>query len=246
LVAAPAGSEIKGQIFVTPERHKVAKVPGIAKAALDELVGGTPQDPDHTTPFPKSAKVNSVVIKDKVATVDWNADVLIANAGAETEALAIQSVVWTLTEFSSIANVRFTVEGKASGTASNGRTIEDFWGHEGLSDQPWGRKPQLDVLAPIVLTTPLNASRSNGRITLTGTASTCEANVGIQLRDQNGKRLVQTSTTASIGAPSRGTFSKTITFTVPSAPAVYTLYAIEDSAKDGSVVFQETRKIKVG
>ena len=136
-------------LFLTPERHQISKTQAIARAALEELLHGTAQDEDHTVPFPKSTKINSVVIKDKVATVDWSAEVLEGSGGARVEELAIQSVVYTLTEFSTIAKVRFTVEGKDSGTASNGRQIEEFWGHVGFSGQPWVREPgYLDGVLP--------------------------------------------------------------------------------------------------
>jgi germination protein M len=234
------------RLYLAPERHRVTRTPAIAKAALEELVHGTAQDPDHATPFPSAARINSVTISGKVATVDWSADVLTASAGAETEKLGIQSIVYTLTEFSTITKVRFTVDGKASGTASNGRAIEDFWGHEGLAGQPWDRDPQIDVLAPITLWTPLDGARSTGTLKLTGEGSTFEANVGIILRNAAGKVVKQTSTTASIGAPGRGTFSATLTFTPPASGQTWTLEVIEDSAKDGSVVFHETRSISVG
>ncbi len=234
------------RLYLTPERRKVTRTQAIAKAALEELVHGTAQDPDHTTPFPSAATINAVAISNKVATVDWSAEVLTASAGAETEKLGIQSIVYTLTEFATITSVRFTVEGKTSGTASNGRAIEDFWGHQGLAGQPWDRDPQIDVLAPITLWTPLDRARSNGSLRLTGEASTFEANVGIVLRDASNKVVKQTSTTASIGAPDRGTFSATITFTPPATPETWTLQVIEDSAEDGSVVFMETRTIRVG
>ncbi|MFY9586614.1 MAG: GerMN domain-containing protein [Actinomycetota bacterium] len=232
--------------YLAPERHTIARTPAIAKAALAELVHGTAQDPDHTTPFPSTATINAVTISNKVATVDWSAEVLTASAGAETEKLGIQSIVYTLTEFPTITKVRFTVEGKASGTASNGRAIEDFWGHEGLIGQPWDRDPQIDVLAPITLWTPLDGSRSDGTLKLTGEASTFEANVGIILRNAAGKVVKQTSTTASIGAPDRGTYSAMITFAPPAGAQTWTLEVSEDSAKDGSVVFRETRSIRVG
>ena len=234
------------RVYLAPERHKVTKTRAIAKRTLEELVHGTAQDPDHSTPFPATTTINSVRIANTVATVDWSADVLTANAGGQTEALGIQSIVYTLTEFPTITKVRFTVEGKTSGTASNGRSIEDFWGHEGLAGQPWDRDPQIEMLAPITLWTPLDGSRSDGTLRLTGEASTFEANVGIILRDASGKVVKQTSTTASIGAPNRGTFSVPITFTPPASPQTWTLEVIEDSAKDGSVVFKETRSIRVG
>jgi hypothetical protein len=229
-------------VFVTFERHSVAATP---QAALEELVHGTPQDPDHFSPYPKAARILSVSVTGGIATVDWSADVLQASAGAETEARGIQAAVYTLTEFSTITRVRFTVEGKASGTASNGRQIEDWWGHVGLGDQPFARSEEPDVLAPIVLLTPLDDATSSGTLELTGEASTFEANVGIVLRDASGRQVLRTSATAAEAAPARGGFSKTITFTPPSTPQTWTLEAFEASAKDGSVTFAEARSIKV-
>jgi len=234
------------KMWLAPERHQIPSTRAIAKAALDELVHGTAQDPDHSTPYPPSATINSVTISGGVATVDWSADVLAAGVGASVEALGIQSVVYTLTEFSSISRVRFTVEGKTRGSASNGRTIEDWWGHAGLAGQPWKRDAAIDVLEPITLYTPANGSSSSGALALTGEASTFEANVGIVLRNAAGKVIVQTSTTASIGAPERGRFSKTITFTPPTTRQTWTLQVIEDSAEDGSILFMENRSIMVG
>lgn len=232
-------------LWLAPERHRVPVTTRIATRALEELVHGTAQDPDHFTPFPNKARINSVTIANGVATVDWSAEVLEASAGSTTESLGIQSVVWTLTEFTSIRRVRFTVEGKDRGAASNGRTIEDWWGHVTLSGQPWDRDPAIDVLEPITLWTPLDGARSTGTLELTGEASTFEANVGIVLRDAAGREVVRTSTTAAEGAPGRGEFSKTITFTLPASRQTWTLEVFETSAKDGSITFLEDRKIEI-
>jgi hypothetical protein len=231
-------------VFVTFERHSVAAT--TPQAALEDLVHGTPHDPDHFSPYPKAARILSVSVTGGIATVDWSAEVLQASVGAETEARGIQAAVYTLTEFSTITRVRFTVEGKASGTSSNGRRIEDWWGHVGLGDQPFARSEEPDVLAPIVLLTPLDGARSSGTLELTGEASTFEANVGIVLRDATGKEVLRTSATAAEAAPARGGFSKTITFTPPSTPQTWTLEAFEASAKDGSITFAEARSIKAG
>jgi germination protein M len=238
-----AGAE---RLYLAAERHLVPRTQSIARAALEELVHGIAQDPDHSTPYPRTSKIISVTVRNKVATVDWSAEVLTANAGAETESLGIQSIVYTLTEFSSITAMRFTVEGKERGTASNGRAIGDFWSHVGLSGQPWDRAPQIEVLAPITLWTPLNGSRSGGTFRVTGEASTFEANVRIVLRDAAGKVVVQTSTTASRGAPQRGPFDKTITFVPRASAQTWTLEVIEDSPEDGSTVYMENRTIGVG
>ena len=234
------------EIYLTAERHRIAKTEAIARAALEELLHGAPQDEDHSTPFPKATKVDSVVIDDGVATVDWSADVLTGSGGARVEELAIQSIVYTLTEFSSVTKVRFTVEGKSQGTASNGRSIEDFWGHAGLAAQPWSRAVSYEVLAPITLWTPLEGTGSAGTLKLTGLAQTFEANVGIILRDAKGKIVKQTSATALEAEPAREPFTKKLTFTPPSSPQTWTLEVFEASAMDGEIVFMEDRSIAVG
>ena len=231
---------------LAPERHSVAKTAAAARAALEELVHGTPQDPDHSTPFPKASTINSVTVSNGVATVDWSAEVLDASVGAKVEALGIQSAVYTLSEFGSITKVRFTVEGMDHGRASNGRPIEDWWGHVGLATQPWDRDAANDVLEPISLFSPIDGATSQGRISLAGEASVFEATVAILLRDASGKVIKDTFAMASAGAPDRGAFSKTITFTLPATPETWTLQVFERSAEDGSVRFMEDRSIKAG
>lgn len=236
----------KNKTYLAPERHTVAKTQTIARTALDALVHGTSQDPDHSTPFPRAATINSVTIVNAIATVDWSAEVLNATVGAQAEALGIQSAVYTLTGFPTITKVRFTVEGKDHGPASNGRMIEDWWGHVGLSAQPWDRDPAIDVLEPITLFSPLDRASSAGTLRLVGEASVFEATFGIVLRDAAGKAVVNTFATASRGAPGRGSFTKTITFTPPAAVETWTLEVVEESAEDGSVRFLENRAIVVG
>lgn len=116
----------------------------VPQAVVEQVLAG-PTVQSLSTPFPAGTRVESVTLEGTEATVDWNADVLRANVGAETEAYGIQSIVYSLTDLPEIRSVRFTVEGKASGTASNGRTIEDWWGHVGLSEQPFTRDSTLRI-----------------------------------------------------------------------------------------------------
>ena len=236
----------KDDVRLAPERRRVAKTAAMARSVIEELVHGTPQDPDHSTPFPKASTINSVIVQEGLAIVDWSADVLEASVGAEVEAMGIQSAVYTLTQFPSITKVRFTVEGKDRGTASNGRTIEDWWGHAGLAGQPWDRDAAIDTLEPITLFTPVDGSSSSGRLSITGEASVFEATVSIVLKDASGKVIKKSFATASAGAPGRGNFSKAISFTPPATAQMWTLQVFERSAEDGSVLFMEDRSIKVG
>lgn len=133
-------------LHLTKEIRTVRKTPRVATDALEELLHGDVQDPRNYSPFPRATRLLSLTISDRIATVDLSAEVLTAPSGATQESLGIQMVVWTLTEFPTIEKVRFTVEGKASGQASNGRSIENWWGHEGLSGQPFARNRSLKIV----------------------------------------------------------------------------------------------------
>lgn len=239
--------EFGDRTWLAPERHQVPRSEGVARAALEELVHADARDPDHSTPIPRGAQIRDVRIDGETATVDWSAEVLEASAGAEGEALGIQEVVWTLTEFPTVRRVSFTVEGKTSGEASNGREIADWWGHVGLTRQPFTRDEAIEVLEPITLWEPLDGDGVGAEIRVEGEASTFEANVAFRLFDASGKQVLVTSTTASEGAPGRGTFSSTIGIPNPPSEAeTWRLEAYESSAEDGSDSFVESRSITVG
>jgi hypothetical protein len=136
----------EGALKLVPETHSVPYTPRVATSALDELVHGTPHQADHSTPFPRTSNILAVTISGGVATVDWSQEVLGATVPTDEEALGIQSVVWTLTEFPSIDSVRFTVEGRDRGQVPSGRLIENWWGHVGLGAQPWTRHAAQQLL----------------------------------------------------------------------------------------------------
>jgi hypothetical protein len=239
--------ESEGRIWLAPERHVVAAQPRIGQAALEELVHGEAQDPDHFTPIPPDTEILDLTIEERLATVDWSAEVLEASVGAETEELGIQSIVWTLMEFPTVDRVQFAVEGKAEGTASNGRAIEDWWGHVGLHDQPFTRTEAIQVLEPITVWNPLDGAEVGTSFLVVGEASTFEANVAFRIFDAVGDHVMTRSTTALEGAPGRGAYEIEITIEDPPQSAeVWTLEAYESSPETGEDSFVEDRTIIVG
>lgn len=235
-----------GRMWLAPERHEVAEQPRTCRAALEEFVRGEPQDPDHLTPIPAAARILDLTITDGLTTVDWSAEVLEATTGSEGEALGIQSIVWTLTEFLTVDRVRFTVEGKVEGTASNGRPIQDWWGHVGLHEQPFGRAKAIEVLEPITVWSPADGAAVGQTFRVVGEASTFEANVPIRIFDAGGA-LVQTEVaTATEGGPGRGTFDIQITIeSLPPSPETWRLEAYEVNQETGADFFVESRRIEV-
>ncbi|HEY3318396.1 MAG TPA: GerMN domain-containing protein [Coriobacteriia bacterium] len=105
-------------------------------AALDVLLAAQPKTDKNLAIVQPQAKVNSVAVKDGIATVDWAPAVLSFNAEPKEKMLALASVLRTLGEFPEVKRVRFTVDGKTGGTVG-GKDIESFWGSVSLKGQPW-------------------------------------------------------------------------------------------------------------
>jgi hypothetical protein len=235
-----------GRMWLAPERHEVPDQPPIARGALEELIHGTPQDRDHVTTVPDEARILDLGIRHGVATVDWSGEVLEASTGGEGEALGIQSIVWTLTEFPFIERVRFTVEGEAEGPASNGRLIEDWWGHVGLYEQPFDRAEAIEVLEPITVWRPLDGDAVGPSFIVEGEASTFEANVHVRIFDQAGDLVQEEFATATEGGPGRGPFRLEIRIQdPPKSVETWRLEAYETNQETGEDFFVESRDIEV-
>jgi len=122
------------QPYLTEEIRQVEDQGNIYKTAVQELIKG-PATEDLYPVVPSDTIVNSVIVSNGLATVDFNIRIInnfeeIPHSSA-TETLAIYSIVNTLTEFEDIERVKITIEGSDAGEV-NGHMIEDFWGHIGI------------------------------------------------------------------------------------------------------------------
>jgi germination protein M len=104
------------------------------KRVVQEIAKG-PEDEQTYPTIPSTVKVNSVIVKNGIAVVDFSKEIITDSQeiphSSTTEVLAIYSIVDTLTEFKEIKKVGITIEGKQKGLI-NGLYIEDFWGHVGI------------------------------------------------------------------------------------------------------------------
>jgi len=214
------------EFYLVREVHQVEKTPEAAKAALNELIKGNPVTPDAARVLPADTKILGIKVEQGLATVDFSPEVLKANVGSSGEALGIASMVNTLTEFPTIQEVSFTVDGQVE------KGI-DWWGHVGLYQQPFKRdlsnvfEPAIWVTAPIkdqIITSPVKIS---------GNARVFEATVSYRIKDDNGNMLAQGFATATEGAPGRGDFTGELAFK-PAGPGKGQIEVFEVSMKDGS------------
>lgn len=101
-----------GMKLVAETRTIEATQAGKYKAALESLLSGT-KEKGVITIIPKKAKLKSVEVKNGVATVDFNEDLVKNFAGGSTgEEMLVGSIVNTLTEFPEVKAVQILLEGK--------------------------------------------------------------------------------------------------------------------------------------
>lgn len=195
--------------------------------ALQALIAGTPKDSDYVSLWPKETKINSVVVSGDLATIDLTLGKM--NVGSEAESLAIAQLVWTATAADTkVKRVRFTVGGKI---------VESIAGHVDAT-KPFTRGLTYEVLAPVWITSPEEGAQVSAQgFILSGMASTFEANVAWKVF-QNGKLVQQGSTTAAEAAPAWKPWSVAVKGLTPGK---YMFIAMEYSAKDGSLVAQDTK-----
>ncbi|MHB1041540.1 MAG: Gmad2 immunoglobulin-like domain-containing protein [Eubacteriales bacterium] len=212
--------------YLVREVHQVPKTTEVARAAMEELVSGVPVTPGAARVLPPATRIRGITLRNGLATVDFSRDVLRANVGATGEALGIQSIVNTLTEFPGIQKVSFLVEGKVD------QQSRDWWGHVGLYSQPFSRDLSRTYKPAIWVTTPVAGQKISSPLTITGSAMVFEAAVSYRVIDESGRVLAGGFTNASQGAPGRGDFSKT--FTLPlSSPGRGFVEVFWYSPKDG-------------
>lgn len=195
------------------------------------LVNGQlpPFDGDQVTLWNNGTKVNSVTALNGVATVDLTLGRI--SFGSESEQRAIDQIVWTLTENEpTINSVQFTIDGKVS---------ESLAGHVDLT-QPFVRAPSYDVLASIWIDL-LDRSDVKNPVTISGAACTFEAGFAWELT-KYGDVVNSGSATAATGCPDRSDWSVALG---DLALGDYVMKVSDLSAKDGSVIFADTKAFTV-
>lgn len=126
-------SATKDAMYLVAEHHVVPKNTHPAQTALELLVAGT-KDAQLVSVMPTGTKLRHISIKDKIAYVDFNDNLVKNNTGGSTsEMLLVAAIVNTLTEFHDIQKVQIMVEGKKIDTIS---------GHMDIGE-PLGRSEKI-------------------------------------------------------------------------------------------------------
>ena len=209
---------------VSPVRRTIAATPAVARAALTELLAGPTEEEAASglaSAIPAGTSLRDVSVSGGVATVDL--DGTFDDGGGSASMLGrVAQVVATLTRFPTVDRVAFRIDG---------RPVEAIGGEGVVVDPPIGRGAIEEQTPQILVESPLPGDTVTSPIRLRGTANVFEATVSIDVKDETGKVVLRTFTTATSGTGTRGTFDTTLA--LPGRKGKVTVVAYESSAEDG-------------
>ena len=209
---------------VSPVRRTIAATPAVARTALTELLAGPTEEEVASglrSAIPAGTALRDVSISGGVATVDL--DGTFDDGGGSASMLGrVAQIVATLTRFPTVDRVAFRIDG---------RPVEAIGGEGVVVDPPIGRGAIEEQTPQILVESPLPGDAVASPIRLRGTANVFEATVSIDVKDETGKVVLRTFTTATSGTGTRGTFDTTLA--LPGRQGKVTVVAYEASAEDG-------------
>lgn len=115
------------------EIHRLKNDAPLVQRAMEILAAG-PQNTDLWPVLPLTTKVKSVIVKERIAYVDFSDEMLKQGfGGSSREILAVAAIVNTLTEFPAVERVQILVEGEK---------VSSLFGHMDVT-APLGRSPDI-------------------------------------------------------------------------------------------------------
>ncbi|MEH0930396.1 Gmad2 immunoglobulin-like domain-containing protein [Micromonospora sp. CPCC 205558] len=195
---------VRAGLLVPTRRTRPATV-ATSRLALTELAAGPSRAEaatGMTTLLPAGVEVTRIA--DGVATLR-----VPSGGDPVTRRLREAQVVWTLTQFPTVRQVR--LDGEA----------------------PVDRADYADLLPPIVVTGPIVGERVTTPLVVTGTADVFEATVSVRVLDAAGREVATGFGTASCGSGCRGGYRVQVGWRT-TREQKGTIEVYEVSARDGS------------
>ncbi|MGI8775300.1 MAG: Gmad2 immunoglobulin-like domain-containing protein [Actinomycetota bacterium] len=229
--AAPTEEEVTLEVWFSngTRLHVVHReLPGttaVGRAAVEALLQGPTEDElddGISTAIPEGSRLLDLDIADGTATVDLSAEY--ESGGGSASVLGrLAQVVFTLTQFETVDEVAFRLEGEE---------VQTFSSEGVVLNGPQGRDDFEDQAPAIIVTTPRAGATVPATVTVAGTANVFEATVSIKIVSSDGEVLAETFTTATCGTGCRGDFSIDVPVDVTSTTSA-TVRVFESSAEDG-------------
>jgi len=200
------------------------------RAALEALIAGPSAAELAASPplyslMPEGTRVLAYDIgPNGVRTVDLSGE--FEAAGSANAKGRLAQVVYTLTQFPGVTDVRFKIDGRAITVFTDARLP---------LDPPVDRLDYADQLPVVLIDTPAWGAALGNPAHLTGLADAFEAQFLVRILDAGGNELAKASVMASCGSGCRGTFDTTLPYSVAAA-GPGRVQAYELSEVDGSIV----------
>jgi germination protein M len=206
----------------------VPKTTMVATAAVDQLLQGLTASEHGSgvySTIPAGTDLLGLTISGGVATVDLSSAFSRGSSGAQSRGLRVAQVVFTATQFPTVESVRVKVEGAVpSGFAATGLDLA----------APLTRS-DLETYTPAILVeSPAINDTIASPVNIWGTANTFEGSFMAQVMNAAGDRIVAKPVQATSGSGTRGTFSKSISYSTADDHGLIVVYEV--SAKDGTPV----------
>lgn len=216
-----------------PVVRMVPKTEGVGAAALTAMLAGA-TEPEATfgigSTVPADTHLLGLSISKGTATVDLSNEYA-SGGGTLSMTMRLAQVVYTLTEFSTVKRVEFRLDGQP---------VTVFSGEGIILDRPQTRSDYED-LAPIIgVATPGPGETVSSPVTISGIANVFEANVTVEILDENGKVLAKNFTTATCGTGCWGDFTLDLPFEVSSRQKG-TIVVHDDDAEGSGTYPHEVR-----
>ena len=196
------------------------------EAAVAEMLGVAPIDPDYRTLWPAGTTVRGVTVEGDLATVDLSEGARRNSIGSEGAEAAVQQLVYTVTATDNdVKRVLILVEGQP---------VSELWGAVDTS-KPIARASHLGLLGSIWVLTPENGGAMGRIFLLSGEAIVFEAHLNWRVENAATGEEIVSGYTMTEGGDRRSKFSQPITIpaSVPDGTRL-TVIAFEASAEDGS------------
>jgi germination protein M len=212
------------------------ETPRVGTAALEALLEGPDSFEEGyglRTSIPDGTQLLGLSIDDGIASVDLTSEFETGGGSASMQARLAQ-VVYTITQFPTVEGVVFSLDGEP---------IEVLGGEGVIIDHPLTRRDFGELLPAILVLSPALTQEVESPVLIRGSANVFEANVSIQILDENDKVLAETFTTATCGSGCRGTFRIQVPFEVDHAQEGTIVVHDDDAA--GTGVFPHEVRIPV-
>jgi spore germination protein GerM len=188
--------------------HRTApKTPRVATTAIESLLegpGAVEAAAGVTSAVPTDTALLGITVEDGLATVDLSSE-FESGGGTLSMTMRLAQVVYTLTQFPTVENVAFELDGQP---------VEVFSGEGIVLEDPVDRDDYEDVRPVILVSAPGIGDRIESPARISGVANVFEANVTVEILDAQGNVLAHDFTTATCGTGCFGDYELELPFEV--------------------------------